>query len=335
MKKIAWALILAFMSCIAITNIAYAADNGTEFGVEDDMIVLGTGGTALDPDAEIKGFTVFGSTQASYSPAIPIGAGNVIVNGYLGVSSGAYFVGGSTFSAQGAYFLGISSFSDVSKVYVGGSGAANNKALLYDGATGALKWGDVGSLVSGDNLGNHIATTTLNMSNFNIANANHITASSITLTSGRGIMSTGQITASSFTATNILGITSARMQMSNNVVVSSASSAQYGGVYVSTNIFVNGKIYGDGSGLTGISGDNLGNHIATTTLNMSNFNIANANHITASSATLTNQLIVNGSTNLGDGTASDTVTVNGSGTSGTKFVVFRSAGSNVAWMRKK
>ena len=39
--------------------------------------------------------------------------------------------------------------------------------------------------------------------------------------------------------------------------------------------------YGDGSGLYGISGDNLGNHIATTTLNMNNFKIINVSTITA------------------------------------------------------
>ncbi|NMC98903.1 MAG: hypothetical protein GYA62_04200 [Bacteroidales bacterium] len=39
--------------------------------------------------------------------------------------------------------------------------------------------------------------------------------------------------------------------------------------------------YGDGSGLYGISGDNLGNHIATTTLNMNNNNIDNIGAMTA------------------------------------------------------
>ncbi|HBB68144.1 MAG TPA: hypothetical protein DCZ93_12805, partial [Elusimicrobia bacterium] len=60
-----------------LTTFLYAQ---TEFGVEDDLTALGVDGTALDPDAEIKGFTVFGSTQAAYAGAAAA-PGNVVVNG--------------------------------------------------------------------------------------------------------------------------------------------------------------------------------------------------------------------------------------------------------------
>lgn len=129
--------LLAAMA-LAWAPAAYAADNGTEFGIEDDLTVLGVEGTAADPDAEIKGFTVFGATQAAYTGAV-VGAGNVVVNGYLAVSSGAYFVGGSTFASAGAYFTGISSFSDVSKIHIAG-GAANQ--VLKKVAGGGMAWAD-------------------------------------------------------------------------------------------------------------------------------------------------------------------------------------------------
>ena len=66
---------------------AFSFGAGIEITVEDDLTVSGTGGTALDPDVGIKGFSVFGSTQSSYTGAV-IGPGNVVINGYLSVSSG-------------------------------------------------------------------------------------------------------------------------------------------------------------------------------------------------------------------------------------------------------
>ena len=71
----------------------------TELGSEDDLTVLGVNGTADDPDVEVKGFSVFGATQAAYTGAV-VGPGNVVVNGVLAVSSGAYVVGNSTFTGD-------------------------------------------------------------------------------------------------------------------------------------------------------------------------------------------------------------------------------------------
>ncbi|MBI4349840.1 MAG: hypothetical protein HY550_00220 [Elusimicrobia bacterium] len=131
-KKIAAGLLAAL--ALSLASAAYAADNGTEFGIEDDLTVLGKAGTAVDPDVEIKGFTVFGSTQASY--LIPVDTGNVVLNGAVQVSSGLYVTGGSTF-ATGAYFTGISSFSDVANLHMAG-GTANQ--VLKKVAGGGLVW---------------------------------------------------------------------------------------------------------------------------------------------------------------------------------------------------
>lgn len=159
--------VLVTLICVtAAGSLAQAADNGTEFGIEDDLSVFGSQGTAVDPDAEIKGFTVFGATQSAYTGAV-VGAGNVVVNGYLAVSSGAYFVGNSTFTA-GVWLPAPAS------LYV--TGGNNGQVMTKNTATGAMQWADASSLVTGDNLGNHIATMTLQMSNFGIVNVASITA---------------------------------------------------------------------------------------------------------------------------------------------------------------
>ena len=83
------------------------AQTQTELGVADDLSVFGTDGNAADPDVEIKGFTVFGSTQAlGYTGAV-VGPGNVVVNGALAVSSGAYFTAVSTFNTGMYVMAGI------------------------------------------------------------------------------------------------------------------------------------------------------------------------------------------------------------------------------------
>ncbi len=111
------------LGCVAAAGrLAYAADNGTEFGIEDDLTVLGKAGTAADPDVEIKGFAVFGSTQADY--LIPVDTGNVVMNGIVQISSGLYSAGSSTFAARGAFQSTVA--------YNGNTGALTN--LFFDNA---------------------------------------------------------------------------------------------------------------------------------------------------------------------------------------------------------
>lgn len=119
---------------------ARAADNGTEFGIADDLTVLGVEGlTTADPDVEIKGFTVFGATEPDHALNIPKAAGNIYANGYVQVSSGMYVVGGSTFAAGGAYFTGVSSFSNVGSIYI--PGANDTTKVLKSNLDGSLVWG--------------------------------------------------------------------------------------------------------------------------------------------------------------------------------------------------
>ncbi|MBU2483382.1 MAG: hypothetical protein KJ760_20035 [Proteobacteria bacterium] len=134
MKKIV-GLLAAF--ALSWASAAYAVDNATEFGIEDDLTVLGTGGSATDPDVEIKGFSVFGVTQAAPALNIPAAPGNIFVNGYVQVSSGMYVTGSSTFTA-GLYSTGISSFGVPGSIYISGGGTGE---VLKKLAGGGMEWG--------------------------------------------------------------------------------------------------------------------------------------------------------------------------------------------------
>jgi hypothetical protein len=186
-----------------MVNTAYAEhetgenDNGTEFHVVDDLYVGGWGGTWSDADVEIYGFSMFGSTTAYNNrwgdwanlegkmPTTSTGA--VVILGDLAVGSTAYFHRGVEFNAistftAGAYFPSASkvnfvsgssvTFGDVGNIYI--PGGADGQALFYDANDGSLKWMNPSSVVSGDNLGNHIATKTLDMAGYNIIHLNEL-----------------------------------------------------------------------------------------------------------------------------------------------------------------
>jgi formylglycine-generating enzyme required for sulfatase activity len=78
------------------------------------------------------------------------------------------------------------------------------------------------------------------------------------------------------------------LNLNPKVELSSTAAANYGGVYISTHVFLpaGAKYYGDGSELTGIVGAaGMGNHTATKDLNMDGFAIVAASSITVSSIT--------------------------------------------------
>jgi len=173
MKKI----FLASFVFIMFFNIFGWCDNNTEFVVEDDLTINGTQGTYEDPDVELKGFVVIGATQPSYTANIPAGPGNVIINGTLGVSSGAYIVGNTTIT-----YITSATFSGASSIFINDG---DNGQILKKSSTGNLIWSDL--TAGGDNLGNHIATMTLDMKNFPIINI-----SSLAIT-GTGVSGTNPL----------------------------------------------------------------------------------------------------------------------------------------------
>ncbi|MBI4349842.1 MAG: hypothetical protein HY550_00230, partial [Elusimicrobia bacterium] len=157
-----FAFLLVLLFVFTFTSTCFSQSQ-TELGAEDDLTVLGTDGAVPDPDVEIKGFSVFGSTNVLTH--ISTAPGNVVINGALEVSSDVYVVGKSTFAGN-VYIVG---FSSANKFYGDGSSLTG---------------------ISGDSLGSHIATATLNMSAFNITGVSTMTVSSITTTAAGVVFST-------------------------------------------------------------------------------------------------------------------------------------------------
>ena|GEM_PF-4919098 len=377
---------LALACFLAPPRLVSAQDNSTEFGVADDLSIFGVQGSAVDPDAEIKGFTVFGATQAAYPGALPVAAGNVVVNGLLSVSSGAYFTGGSTFSATGgAYFLGVSSFAGgPGSIHIQGGTA--DYVLKKDITTGGLKWAvdmnDGSSGLTGaqyrlvrfkagggaeesgflENAGG-TAITLLGTSSMTIlgngtdglgvAGATKLTGTlsvggqtdlsgktavigqPFTVTSGSTTLGGGLSVADSSTF-SVVGGGGAHFR-------SSATFAAASAVFVPGGVTdqVLAKDAGGGLKWRAVSGDDLGNHVATTTLNMATKDIINAGRVfagsmtvtgsvTASSVTVTGDTLLNGAVYLGAAATKSTFTTTGQLTIATgQDIVLVGAGSQV------
>ena len=132
-------------------------------------------------------------------------------------------------------------------------------------------------ILSGDNLGNHIATENVQLT-------------------GNWLSNDGG---------------------DEGVFVSEDGKVGVGNAIPSTKLDVDGTVtatsfLGDGSGLSGISGDNLGDHTATQTLSLNNNKIINLTEPTASSDAATKQYVDNNSgDNLGNHIATENVQLTG------------------------
>lgn len=331
MKKIAIALMTVFT--LSLASVAYAADNGTEFGIEDDLTVLGTGGTQADPDVDVKGFSVFGSTQSAQALSIPVAPGNIFVNGYVQVSSGLYVVGGSTFAAGGAYFTGVSSFSNVANIHIAG-GTANQ--VLKKVAGGGMVWAN-------DSVGLDAASMG-DPRYLQMPNAGETALENSSLRQDDGQTSITLMNSSSMTVTGAFGVRGASrldgaVTLSTNTSIAGALTL-YDNLSVSSNAVVAGTL-----GVTGAS--------SLSTLGTSGLATLNSASVTTTlgvtgAATLSNNLTVNGNAKLGDAVtdihgvnmnpeADVALAVNGDGTaaSGKYAAKFYSGGSLAAWIKKK
>ena len=207
--------------------------------------------------------------------------------------TGGYWTQNGTLLSYITGFVGIgttnpgSALEVAGQIKITGGGIGENKVLTSD-ANGLATW-QVPAL-GADNLGNHIATTTLNMGGFGIVNAasgtftNGITASSATLnnTEGAGLM----VSSSAYLAVSggFVGVGTtnpgAALEVAGQIKITGGGIGENKVLTSDANGLASWQAPGGGS-------DNLGNHIATTSLNMAAFDITGANHITASSASFT------------------------------------------------
>ncbi|MDA8131643.1 MAG: hypothetical protein M0011_09095 [Elusimicrobia bacterium] len=308
MKK-ATKVIIALVCVAAAGRLAQAADNGTEFGVEDDLTVLGTGGTALDPDLEVKGFTVFGSTQSAPALGIPVAPGNIFANGYVQVSSGMYVAGSSTFTQavelQGYGVLKstvqfMNNAGALTNLYFD-NGAANAGKVLKASANGFLTWEtDNTGLAS---LGSPYRLQMVNAAGTGLVDSQFIQnagATNITMVSGSSMTILGD-------GTDGLGVNGAA-KFTGNVNLGDAA----------------------GDAITAVGALTAQNGLS----------------VTGGNAAVTNDLTVNGNAQLGNAVtdthamnraveAGVALSVDSVGTSGNYAAKFYSGGSLAAWIKKK
>ena len=201
------------------------------------------------------------ATSAGAKGAFTVVDGNIVIS-TTGVSRGIIFQDGTrqitaggaaawAFSGNNLYTtntggnVGISSATPSYRLVISsGAGEAGTILMVSTGASSVFAvtgggvyanhyYGD-GSGLSGvsaaDTLGTHIATTTLNM------NGNQI------------------INVASLTVTGVLGMDSPMVRFAQNVTISSAAASVYGGLAISTNVYLvpGAKYYGNASALSNL-----------------------------------------------------------------------------------
>lgn len=199
----------------------------------------------------------------------------------IGLSTHTIVKGSMTITEGGVSIDGIE--------YTFPSADGSNGNVLHTNGSGVLTWDTDDGAGSGDNLGNHVATTTLNM-------ASNAISAVTTIDTGQGA---NELYDMSQNVTNTSSVTFASCTITNSISIEGIDYAWPSSDGSSGNV-----LHTDGAGtLTWDTddgaggGDNLGNHVATTTLNMAGFDISTADEIDIASMTTTTNDAINIPTN--------------------------------------
>lgn len=84
--------ILAILAILLAGHVSIAQDKNIETGIEDDLTVKGTNGTAADADLEVNGFSVFGP-GGSAALSVTNQPGSVFMGRHLEINSNLYVMG--------------------------------------------------------------------------------------------------------------------------------------------------------------------------------------------------------------------------------------------------
>ena len=84
MKIMKWLVVVTAVLGLTFNDVN-SQDAGLEFGIEDDLTVMGVDGDTNDPDLEVKGYSVFGTSDGA--TVATSGVGNVFVSGTLEASN--------------------------------------------------------------------------------------------------------------------------------------------------------------------------------------------------------------------------------------------------------
>ena len=240
----------------------------------------------LDSAQVITGTKTF-TSLVTVSSITSAGAG-VTLSTHVFVMNGNVGIG----TTSPTHRLDIAGDANTAGIHINSAVPNSEGYTLYNNA-GTLRWNGstlaTGGSVTGtkgriaifsevDSVGDSVMTGTL--TNITVEGSS-LTVQGIGGGDGLGVTGATSLTGTlhvtdAVTVDSALGVNTPKLRLADaNVLITSATAANHGGVYVSTNMYIAGKYYGDGSSMTGIS-DNLGSHIATTTLNMNNKGIINA-----------------------------------------------------------